>query len=178
MRIGVLSDTHIPERMRELPPRVLELFSNVEIVLHAGDICRLEVLQSLQEHVSLTFAVYGEGDPPEVKKFLQETHVLEFGGLRVGLMHGHNLQGAGWWDRLRGTLNPQQRQKELRDALLRKLPNMDAIVYGHTHEPFARTVEGVFLFNPGSPMPAARSGPSVGLLEITNRAIRGRIIRL
>ncbi len=89
MKIGVLADTHVPDRKRALPPRVMELFSPVEIVLHAGDITSIDLLQQLQESVSLTFAVYGEQDPPTVRTFLQETQVLEFGGCRIGMVHGN-----------------------------------------------------------------------------------------
>jgi Calcineurin-like phosphoesterase superfamily domain len=89
MKIGVLADTHIPDLRRSLPSRVMEIFSTVEIVLHAGDITSLQVLQQLQESVSLTFAVYGEDDSLEVKQYLRDSQVLEFGGLRVGLIHGN-----------------------------------------------------------------------------------------
>src|SRR5262245_39098978 len=100
MKIGVIADTHIPDLRRSLPARVLEIFSTVEIVLHAGDITSLEVLQQLQESVSLTFAVYGEDDSPEVKSYLQESQVLEFGGLRVGLIHGNREPRGGLNDRM------------------------------------------------------------------------------
>src|SRR5512135_2891856 len=89
MKIGVLADTHIPDKKRALPPRVLEMFAPVEIVLHAGDITAMEVLQQLEEQISLTFAVYGDRDPAALRPYLQETQVLEFGGCRIGLLHGH-----------------------------------------------------------------------------------------
>ncbi len=47
MKIGIISDTHIPDLRRSLPARVLEIFSTVEIVLHAGDITSIQVLQQL-----------------------------------------------------------------------------------------------------------------------------------
>jgi putative phosphoesterase len=177
MKIGVLADTHIPDRCRRLPPRVFEIFSSVEIVLHAGDITNMDLLQQLQERVSLTFAVYGDRDPVPVRTFLQETHLLEFGGVRIGLIHGNRGFGAEFGDRVRGFFRPQPLTRAFFDYLLGRFSNVDAIVFGHTHAPYAKTHEGVFLFNPGSFVP--RSGmPSVGLLEIDTRGIRGRILEL
>lgn len=176
MRIGVLADTHIPDILRELPPRVLDAFSSVEIVLHAGDITSLDVLQALQERASLTFAVYGENDPPGVRRYLQESQVLEFGGVRIGLIHG-NLERKRR-DKLTALLDPKRFERKVQDEVLSQFKEVDAIVYGATHRAFAKMRNGRFLFNPGSIVPRAPGGPSVGLLEITGRGISGRIIKL
>lgn len=176
MKIGVIADTHIPDLRRSLPSRVMEIFSTVEIVLHAGDITTLDVLQQLQETVSLTFAVYGDHDSPEVKTYLQESQVLEFGGLRVGLIHGHPEPRNGINDRIQKILRRDPYHQEYLKFILSRFNNVDAIVFGHTHIPFAKVVDSVFLFNPGSINPSNGNDPSVGLLEITTRGIRGRII--
>lgn len=176
MKIGVLADTHIPDRCRTLPARVVEIFSSVEIILHAGDITQLGVLQQLQESVSLTFAVYGERDPEAVRAYLQETQVLEFGGRRVGLIHGHRDPRAELNARVRGWLGRRQPYDDAFIAyLLGRFSDVDAIVFGHTHQPYAKIHNGVFLFNPGSLVPRA-GAPSVGLLEIDARGIGGRIL--
>lgn len=177
MKIGVLADTHIPDLRRSLPARVMEIFSSVEIVLHAGDITSLPVLQQLQESVSLTFAVYGEGDSPEVRQYLQESQVLEFGGLRVGLIHGNRDSRTEMNNRINRLLRRDPYNPEFIRFLLSRFANVDAIVFGHTHMPYAKVQDGVFMFNPGSINPY-RSDPSVGLLEIDNRGIRGRILPL
>lgn len=174
MRIGVLADTHIPDKLNALPARVLELFSTVEIVLHAGDISSLELLQELQEKVSLTFPVYGENDPPEVRRLLQDSQVLEFGGRRIGLIHGHSQKRRGW----RELINAKAFERRVQEFVLSQFKDVDAIVYGYTHRAFAKTINGIFLFNPGSPIPNAPGGPSVGLLEITGRGISGKIMKL
>ena len=177
MKIGVLADTHVPDRRRSLPPGVLEIFSSVEIVLHAGDITKMDLLQQLQEQVSLTFAVYGERDPAAVRNFLQEIQVLEFGGVRIGLIHGNRDSRTEFKESVRGLFRPWGYTPAFFQYLLGRFSNVDAIVFGHTHLPYARIHEGVFLFNPGSLVP--RSGePSVGVLEIDTRGIRGRILSL
>jgi putative phosphoesterase len=175
MKIGVLADTHIPDLRRSLPARVLEIFSTVEIVLHAGDITSLAVLQQLQESVSLTFAVHGEDDAPELRDYLQESQVLEFGGLRVGLIHGHRDPRTEFNNRISRLLRRDPYNPQFISYLLSRFNHVDAIVFGHTHVPYAKIHEGVFLFNPGSINPY-RSEPSVGLLEIDNRGIRGRVL--
>lgn len=177
MKIGVIADTHIPDLRRSLPARVMEIFASVEIVLHAGDVTALSVLQQLQESVSLTFAVYGEADSPEVRQYLQESQVLEFGGLRVGLIHGNRDSRTEINNRLARLLRRDPYHPDFIRYLLSRFNNVDAIVFGHTHMPYAKVQDGVFLFNPGSINPY-RSEPSVGLLEIDNRGIRGRILPL
>ncbi len=176
MKIGVIADTHIPDLRRSLPARVMEIFSSVEIVLHAGDITSLQVLQQLQESVSLTFAVYGESDSPEVRTYLQESQVLEFGGLRVGLVHGNRELRGSWNERLAKLLRRDPYTPEFIHYILSRFSHVDAIVFGHTHVPYAKVHEGVFLFNPGSINPSYNTEPSVGLLEITSRGIRGRVL--
>ncbi len=177
MKIGVLADTHVPDRKRALPPRVLEVFSPVEIVLHAGDITSMDLLQQLQESVSLTFAVFGEQDPPAVRTFLQETQVLEFGGCRIGMIHGNRDVRGEYKSRIRGLFRASPYTPDFIDYLLGRFTGVDAIVFGHTHVPYAKVHNGVFLFNPGSLIPRS-GGPTLGLLEIDNRGISGRIISL
>lgn len=175
MKIGVIADTHIPDLRRSLPARVMEIFSSVEIVLHAGDITALPVLQQLQESVSLTFAVYGEDDTSEVRQYLQESQVLEFGGLRVGLIHGNRDPRQELNNRIARWLRRNPYTPEYISYILSRFNNVDAIVFGHTHMPYAKVHDGVFMFNPGSINPF-RSESSVGLLEIDNRGIRGRVL--
>ncbi len=92
MKIGVIGDTHIPALSPLLPARVKEAFAGLDILLHAGDICELYVLRELQETYTLTFAVFGEGDSKEVKRYLDERRVVRFGERRVGMIHGHQIE--------------------------------------------------------------------------------------
>ena len=47
--LGVISDTHIPDRTPQLNPRVLEVFQQARVtqILHAGDIMVQSVLDEL-----------------------------------------------------------------------------------------------------------------------------------
>ena len=47
LTIGLLSDTHIPHRMTQLPQAVLDALVGVDVILHAGDVGELWVLDRL-----------------------------------------------------------------------------------------------------------------------------------
>ena len=51
----------------------------------------------------------------------------------------------------------------------------DVVIFGHTHEAFLDRVRGVLRFNPGS---AGRKPRSVGLLEIREGEVFGKIVTL
>ena len=64
---------------------------------------------------------------------------------------------------------------ELRLASMEKV---DAVVFGHTHQPYVKMKNGVLLFNPGAALPVRGQHPSVGILDIGERTITGRIVYL
>ena len=49
MLIGLISDTHIPDRARELPKNVISSFENVDLILHAGDLTSTKVIDELEQ---------------------------------------------------------------------------------------------------------------------------------
>ncbi len=93
MKIGLIADTHIPEAMPELPGQVREIFAGADLILHAGDMHCLEVLDWLQQTAPV-LAARGNGDNgsggrpvvPEDPR-LQETQVLTCAGWTLGLVH-------------------------------------------------------------------------------------------
>lgn len=177
MRIGVVADTHIPDLMRELPPRVAQVFNGVDLIFHAGDICELTVLQYL-EPIAQTFAVYGDRDQARVRHYLQERQCLEFSNRRVGLVHGHRAWEGDWLTRLAFRFNPTARADALYTYALNAFTNVDAVVFGHSHTPYIRMHGSVLLFNPGSALSRNGQPGTVGILEISTHAIKGRIIPL
>ena len=177
MKIGVLGDTHIPDVLPELPARICELFNGVDIILHVGDITSLSVLQHL-EPIAQTFAVHGDLDTVEVKKYLQEKQRLEFADRSIGLIHGFQAWQTDWFTRTLYRFSRSRREEALRAYVLREFPDVDVVVYGHSHEPYFKMHNGVLLFNPGSVLPRAGDTGSVGMLEISANAIKGKIIPL
>ena len=61
LRIGLISDTHIPEARDELWPQVFDVFKGVDLILHAGDIHDLIVLDQLADIAPL-WAARGNGE--------------------------------------------------------------------------------------------------------------------
>lgn len=180
MKIGVIGDTHIPERSPVLPARIAELFKGLDIILHTGDITELYVLKEFQETYTLTFAVAGEEDSAEVHEYLDEMRVVRFGQRRIGMIHGHQfdaVQGAG--GTLRRLMGRGHEPGALPAFLLSQFDEpVDAVVFGHTHRPYVRTHGGVLIFNPGCALPTGVYPPSVGILDMTKRNITGRIAYL
>jgi putative phosphoesterase len=176
MRIGVISDTHIPDLMERLPESVHEVFQHLDIILHLGDICQLETLRELQNRFAITFAVHGESDSPEVKQYIPEhKRVVEFGNRRIGMVHGHMEERKGFLARLRRLLGSAE--DDYYNYLLSQFAGqeVDCIVFGHTHKAYVKVHKGILLFNPGAAAPTPGDRPSVGILEVSERTITGKI---
>ena len=156
MKIGVISDTHLTgydERLK----RIMEShFRDVDLILHAGDLVDIHVLDSFEgKDVK---AVYGNMDPVSMRTILPEKLILELGGYRIGLMHGWGMP-----------FNLEQK-------LLKELGHVDCLVYGHSHKPANRLRDGILFFNPGSAIDKRfTTSNTVGILEISDR-INGEII--
>jgi putative phosphoesterase len=164
MKIGVISDTHIPERAKIIPPEVINGLKDCNVILHAGDLVELKVLDVLKEITDKVIAVYGNMDYPEVRKKLPPKQIVELEGLRIGVFHGW---GA-----------PHKIIDVVRDAFKNEDPQV--IVFGHSHQPLSKNIEGIHYFNPGSPTDKIFSTfNSYGILEIEKKAIKkANIIRI
>ena len=146
MRIGLISDTHIPEARSQLWPQVFEAFRGVDYILHAGDIHDLSVIDELSA-VAPTFAARGNGDDgsggrpvqPQDER-LREAWLLELGGLRIGLTHVAPLPEHAYPSTLAQCLDRYFARRDL-----------DVLVYGDTHVEAIDVVDGVLCVNPGSP---------------------------
>lgn len=93
MKIGVLADTHIPTKAKELPGRVIEGFKDVDLIIHAGDIVNRETLERLQEIAPLK-AVAGNVDSHQLKKQLGLN--LTWRVIKLGLPMAITLRGISW----------------------------------------------------------------------------------
>ena len=151
--IGVISDTHIRDRGEHIPRIVLDVFEHVDLIIHAGDIVSLGVIEELNSVCSKVVVVAGNMDQEAVKKKYPVKRVLEILGQRVGLMHG-----AGPASNL-----PQL----LKDAF--KEDDCDLIIFGHSHEPMNERIDGILFFNPGSATDRAAAYKSYGIIELKKR---------
>ena len=84
MLIGLISDTHIPDRAKVLPQKVIEAFSNVDLILHAGDLTSPRVIEELEE-IAPVMAVQGNMDRVNGID-LPKAKVIEAEGLKIGIM--------------------------------------------------------------------------------------------
>ena len=159
MKVGVISDTHIPAIALSLPPVVFEIFKGVDLILHAGDIVELSVLDELTA-IAHVEAVAGNMDGSEVHLKLPSKKIISIGGYSVGLIHG------------------KYRIDVQREMIMKEFSAVDLIVYGHSHTPFWGKVGDVYFLNPGSPTDK-RHAPynSVALLHIGDE-LKAEIIRI
>ena len=79
MLIGLISDTHLPNRATEIPEKVFETFENVDLILHSGDICSFDVIDQLNK-VAPTLAVRGNMDP-FTEEELPSSRIIEKEGI-------------------------------------------------------------------------------------------------
>lgn len=178
--IGVISDTHIPDRARHLSAPVIPTFRNaqVEAILHAGDVSVPGVLEQLGE-VAPVYAVRGNRDWLALGR-LPKMLELNFGGVRIGMAHGHGRFWNYLIDRVDYMFTGYKLERFL-PRLLNSFPEAHVIIFGHTHRPYQQWVDGKLLFNPGSPHCPIydTSGPTVGLLHINpNSEVTSEIIPL
>jgi len=143
MRIGLLSDTHIPLPVKELPVAELtEAFKGCDLILHGGDIYSLSVLNDL-ERIAPVLAARGDDDYGETARDtrVQERHVLKLGGQIVWLVHQRPFiprMPSEWWE---SRINPEKNE----------LGKPKIVVFGHEHRTVMETIDGVLFVNPGSP---------------------------
>ena len=147
-RIGVVADTHCPEFLDRLPPRLFEVLRGVDVICHAGDINSEETLAELRRLAPVQ-AVRGDHD--RALSSLPASREVVVEGKRIVIVHGNRSRwleepNTLLWTLSLGYFRPHP---GLPRALRRRFPDADAIVFGHTHRPYAEVIEGALLFNPG-----------------------------
>ncbi|HLB49394.1 MAG TPA: metallophosphoesterase family protein [Anaerolineales bacterium] len=180
-RLGVVADTHIPDRMKALPPRLFDVLDGVDLVLHAGDISHPHVLDELAR-IAPVAAVQGNRDFRYRANWrLPLQMIVQVGDVRIGMAHGHGgLAGYIGEKLMYYTVGYYFSRYEKR--MLNWFNNVQALVFGHSHHPVNEVRDGVLLFNPGSVGPDYETGrgAAVGMLTVdaTARSVRGQIIPL
>ncbi len=156
MKIGVLSDTHSTHPTEALIRIARGAFSDVPLILHAGDLTSMSVLDVFSD--KQVVAVCGNKDRGPIADLLPKKQILHVNGYRIGLVHG-------WGG-----------PKEIEERVLSCFDNVHCIVYGHTHKCANHIHSGILLFNPGafSGTRLFKRNPTAGLLTIGN-GISGNI---
>ena len=158
--VAVISDTHLPRGARQLPEVCVRHLREADLILHAGDFVRAEVLEQLRGYGRVE-AVYGNMDEPSLRAVLPERLVVEVEGTKIGLVH---IAGPG-----------QGRDARLANAF----PDCAAVVYGHTHIPYMEREGEAWILNPGSPTERRRAPfHSMLVLRIDGGRIEPELVRL
>ncbi len=159
MKIGVISDTHMSQPTAELASLTDGVFADVSMVLHAGDLTRITILEAFSDKEVI--AVCGNMDRYDVTQKLPSKEIITVKNYRIGLIHG--------WGSPKG----------LEDRIVGDFQDVDAIVYGHTHKAANHIKNGILMFNPGAFSGTFIFGRtrSVGLLSVGD-GIRGSIVNL
>jgi hypothetical protein len=158
--LAVIADTHLGH-LDKLPPGLMPVLAKADLVIHLGDYSSRGILDDLRK-LDNFYGIAGNHDDDLVRHELKGMEILQVDGKQLGLFHGFLLPFAG-----------QKRMK-----VLFKEYKIDAILYGHTHFAISKSIDDVFVFNPGSvtgSFPANYA--SFGLLTLDG-SISGEIVYL
>jgi uncharacterized protein len=165
--ILLIADTHIPDRVFDLHPQLVDWLDShaVKLILHAGDVCTAGVIQRLEKYAPVVVAT-GNRDWLILKRS-SAIQRLEVGGKRLALLHGH----GSMVDYLRGKIeyykNGYQLERYQR-IFERLVGDADVIVFGHTHYVEVVKWGDKLLINPGAACASATApDPSFGILHVT-----------
>ena len=148
--IGLISDTHGLVR-----PEALEALRDSDLLIHAGDIGKPEVLAALKGIAPL-IAIKGNIDTGPWAKRLPETKKVTLGTTKLYVIH--NVKEL--------TFNPAANGFRL-------------VISGHSHRPLVATKDNVLFVNPGSAGPRRFKLPvSVGRIVLNGDTINAEIIEL
>ncbi len=166
LRIGVVADTHVPDRVSRLHPGLLPALdaAGVDLILHAGDVCVPGVLAALGE-IAPVWAARGNRDWAFYGRLPLRLR-LDLAGMPVILSHGH----GGWWPYLLDKWRYLWQGYEFtryRNLLMHMAGTAKVIVFGHTHRCENRWHNGRLFFNPGSAgLYLPHSMPTYGILNV------------
>jgi hypothetical protein len=129
-----ISDTHVPNRARDLPHSLWTAIEAADVVVHAGDWVDVALLDEIGGRARRLVGVFGNNDHGALRERLPEVARVELGGVRFAVVH-ETGDAAG---------------RERRCA--QRFPDVDVLVFGHSHIPWDTTADsGLRLLNPGSP---------------------------
>jgi uncharacterized protein len=170
MRIGLISDTHIPEACEHLPAPVFEAFAGVDLVMHAGDVYVNRVLDQLAQ-IAPVMAALGNGDEgldghrfkldPDAR--VRVAHLLEVEGVRVGLAHA--------------LPTPDETSDEVFERAMHRHFGgiVDVLVMGHSHLEGITRFGSTLVVNPGSATLPRNLVDVPGTVAILEIAVGGRV---
>ncbi len=175
MRIGLISDTHIPEARGELPPEVKKAFKGVDLILHAGDIYTPTVLNELEE-IAPVLAALGDDDYPGPDDRIKEIHTLKLEGQTLWLIHMRYILSSA--SKILLNDSPSEQERNGNPSEQENSPNI--IVFGHEHRTVVESSKGALWVCSGSPtfLNYNKGLGTVGILELTSGKATVNIVQL
>lgn len=134
IKITVLSDTHMPRMSKVLPAPLIHDIQDSDFIFHAGDWSDMPVYEELSS-MGKVHGVTGNTDLIMLRGILPEQTIVEAGGKRFGIVHGHLGKGSTEENALAAFSGEE----------------VDCIIFGHSHIPLLKQHGNCILFNPGSP---------------------------
>jgi uncharacterized protein len=147
MKIVVMSDTHLTKTTEPFTALCGQLCDDADLIIHLGDWERVELLGFLERYP--LEAVAGNMDDHFIRDRLPTQKIIKVGNFRLALIHG--------WGPPSG----------IRQRIAQVVAGVDAVLFGHTHQPLIVREQGTLWFNPGSVfMGRGPSRNTVGILRI------------
>ena len=144
--VGVISDTHGLMRLG-----VKNIFKNVNLIIHAGDIGNAAIIQTLAE-IAPVIAVRGNIDTENGLDRFPAVQKIRIGKFCLTVIH--NIQ----------------------EININTAGKNEMVIFGHSHKPLIERRDKTVLFNPGSAGRKRFSLPlSVGLITVTPNRIKPEI---
>ncbi|MGE5219588.1 MAG: metallophosphoesterase family protein [Chloroflexota bacterium] len=149
-RVGLIADTH-----GLLRPEALAALKGSDLIIHAGDIGKPEVLMALNT-IAPVAAIRGNNDRYPAARKLPDVLNLQINGVKVRVIH-----------------NVKEIESDLR------ADGYALVVSGHSHKPGVTKENGVLFINPGSAGPRRFKLPvTVARLSLGSKSLDARIIEL
>ena len=117
--IGLISDTH-----GLLRKEVIKNLNNCDLIIHAGDIGKFEVIENLKR---ISDVEYIRGNCDKDKNIAKEDKIIDVYNKRIYLIHDIS---------------------KIKIDL--KKENIDIVIYGHSHKHNIYEEDGILYINPGS----------------------------
>lgn len=158
--IGILSDTHRQSPDQQFIDQCTEVFSECDTIIHAGDLTDISILSIFGD--KKVYAVRGNMCNLSSQRTLPERKKVTIEGYTIGITHGagprHNIE----------------------ERVFAIFPEVDCIIYGHTHIPVCHKFGHTLLINPGSFQATGRYGDSgsYAILTLGEFGLSGKLFSL
>ena len=157
-KIVALSDTHC-DTWDQVHPDIRTAVADADIVIHCGDLVRMDVVHGLRSAANSAVVVHGNSDPPDVRQAIPYVQIIHIEGVRIGITH------PAWG----GPEFPPE------DLLPDFTEPVDMILFGHTHQPMNELRSGIRYVNPGQAYPSFMVAATIATTTIHNGSVEAQI---